>query len=190
MAKVKHIVQQSHQTYAYLALLGDKSFLFSEKENAFIMYSVAGRSWVAMGDPVGPKEERSELIWRFREMCDQYDGWTVFYEVSQRNIPLYLDLGLTLLKLGEEGRVLLKDFSLEGNTRKGFRHNLTDSKRKGVRLRSFLWTLFLHISRSLRLFPMPGSRKKTPVKKGFPSDFLMRSICSIFPQVSSGKTAK
>ena len=131
MARVKHTVQQFHQTYAYLALLGDKSFLFNEKENAFIMYSVAGRSWVAMGDPVGPREERSELIWRFREMCDQYDGWTVFYEVSQRDIPLYLDLGLTLLKLGEEGRVLLKDFSLEGNTRKGFRNTLNKLEKEG-----------------------------------------------------------
>ena len=131
MEMVKQIVQQSQQTYAGLALLGDKSFLLSEKENAFIMYSVAGRSWVAMGDPVGPREEWSELIWRFREMCDQYDGWTVFYEVSQRNIPLYLDLGLTLLKLGEEGRVLLKDFSLEGNTRKGFRHNLNRLEKEG-----------------------------------------------------------
>ena len=131
MVKVKHIIQHCHQTYAYLGLLGDKSFLLSEKGNAFIMYSVAGRSWVAMGDPVGPREERAELIWRFREMCDQYDGWTVFYEVSQRNIPLYLDLGLTLLKLGEEGRVLLNDFSLEGNARKGFRHNLNRLEKEG-----------------------------------------------------------
>ena len=95
------------------------------------MYNTSGRSWVTMGDPIGPAEERRELIWRFREMCDRYDGWTVFYEVGTQNIPLYLDLGLTLLKLGEEGRVLLKDFSLEGNTRKGFRHNLNRLEKEG-----------------------------------------------------------
>jgi lysylphosphatidylglycerol synthetase-like protein (DUF2156 family) len=37
------------------ALLGDKSFLFSENKNACIMFAVAGRSWVSMGDPIGPE---------------------------------------------------------------------------------------------------------------------------------------
>jgi Uncharacterized conserved protein len=128
---VRRIVQQSSQTYAYLALLGDKTFLFNEKRNAFIMYNTSGRSWVTMGDPIGPDEERRELIWRFREMCDRYDGWTVFYEVGIQNIPLYLDLGLALLKIGEEGRVWLPGFSLEGNARKGFRHTLNKLEKEG-----------------------------------------------------------
>jgi hypothetical protein len=29
---------------------------------------IEGRSWVVLGDPVGPQEEWAELIWRFREM--------------------------------------------------------------------------------------------------------------------------
>ena len=33
-------------------------------------------------------------------------------------LHLYLDLGLTLLKLGEEARVPLADFTLEGRNRK------------------------------------------------------------------------
>lgn len=56
-------------------------------------------------------EEYAELVWRFWEMCDRYDGWPVFYEVGPENIYLYLDLGLTLLKLGEQDRFPLENFS-------------------------------------------------------------------------------
>jgi phosphatidylglycerol lysyltransferase len=119
--QAEEIADRSPATYAQLASLGDKSFLFSDSGNAFIMYRVAGQSWVAMGDPVGPKAEMTELIWRFRELCDLHDGWTVFYQVSARHRERYLDLGLTLLKLGEEARVPLAAFSLEEPGRRELR---------------------------------------------------------------------
>jgi phosphatidylglycerol lysyltransferase len=115
------IVNSDPNSQSNLALLGDKPLLFSESGQAFIMYGVEGRSWIAMGDPVGDEEEKSELIWKFRELCDQHAGWTVFYEVQKENLHLYLDLGLTLLKIGEEARVDLQDFSLEGGSRKWMR---------------------------------------------------------------------
>jgi phosphatidylglycerol lysyltransferase len=104
-----------------VALVGDKPLLFSESRRAFIMYGVEGRSWIAMGDPVGPDEEKSELIWKFREMCDLHAGWPVFYQVNRENLHFYLDLGLTLQKIGEEARVPLENFSLEGSDRKWMR---------------------------------------------------------------------
>ncbi len=118
----REVIKNSKKTYANLALLRDKSLLFSENKEAFIMYAVEGRSWITLGDPVGKEKEMSELIWRYREICDRHDGWTVFYEVQPENLPLYLDLGLSLLKLGEEGRVRLETFSLEGSTHKWLRH--------------------------------------------------------------------
>ena len=119
---VEDIVRCSPKTYSYLALLGDKSFLLSEGHSCFIMYGIEGRSWIAMGDPVGPKEQWESLLWKYRELCDRHDGWPVFYQIETANLDLYLDLGMTFLKLGEEGRVPLKDFSLEGSSRKALRH--------------------------------------------------------------------
>jgi phosphatidylglycerol lysyltransferase len=123
LEKAFHITNRSPKTYAHLALLGDKKFLFSENGTAFIMYGIEGRSWVALGDPIGPKEEWIELVWQFREMCDRHMGWTVFYEVGKEDLNLYLDLGLSLLKLGEEALVPLQNFSLEGREWKGLRHS-------------------------------------------------------------------
>jgi phosphatidylglycerol lysyltransferase len=121
LERVRALVAASQTTVACLALLGDKTFLFNEDRTAFIMYAVEGRTWVALGDPIGPTSEARELAWRFRELCDRHDGWTVFYQVRPQTLPLYLDLGLSPLKLGEEARVALATFSLEGSERKALR---------------------------------------------------------------------
>ncbi|MEZ4455590.1 MAG: phosphatidylglycerol lysyltransferase domain-containing protein, partial [Gemmatimonadales bacterium] len=126
------LLARSADASAQLVWLGDKSLLFSERENAFLMYAVAGRSWIAMGDPVGPPAEQAELVWRFRELVDRHVGWPVFYEVSPQHLPLYLDLGLSLLKLGEDAKVPLADFSLEGPSRRGLRRNARQMERLGV----------------------------------------------------------
>ena len=132
LEKAQGIAGKSRHTNANLGLLGDKALLFSDSGNSFLMYAVQGRSWVALGDPVGPSEEHSELAWRFHERCDRHDGWTVFYEVPAESLPLYLDLGLTPLKLGEEARVPLETFSLEGSARKELRHVDRRSKKEGA----------------------------------------------------------
>jgi phosphatidylglycerol lysyltransferase len=116
------IAAGSPRTYAHLALLGDKSLLFSESGKSFLMYGVEGRSWVALGGPVGPEDEHAELLWRFREEVDLFGGWPVFYEVGTENLTDFLDLGLTLLKVGEEARVPLDTFSLDGPGRKSLRY--------------------------------------------------------------------
>jgi len=131
LEKVSLIVQQSRHTNANLSLLGDKIFLFSEKGNAFIMYGVEGRSWVTMGDPVGPEDEWPDLVWRFRELCDRYDDWPVFYEIGHEHLHLYLEVGLGVLKLGEEAVVPLDKFSLEGSGRKGLRHTYRKMEKEG-----------------------------------------------------------
>lgn len=125
------IVAASPRTSANLALLGDKKLLFNDSRTAFIMYGPQGRSWVAMGDPVGPVEEWSELVWQFREECDHYDARPVFYQVGSEEITLYLDLGFSLLKLGEEARVDASQFTLEGGNRKSLRHNRNNLQKEG-----------------------------------------------------------
>lgn len=121
LAAAERIASESPRTSAYLALLADKSLLFNDNRTAFLMYAIEGASWVALGDPVGTRAEANELAWRFRELCDRHAGTPVFYQVSATNLPLYLDLGLSLLKLGEVGHVPLADFSLEGGSQRHLR---------------------------------------------------------------------
>jgi phosphatidylglycerol lysyltransferase len=118
---IRSIVDKDEQSASRLALLGDKQFFLSETKSAFIMYAIKGNTWVAMGDPVGPVSEFPGLIWDFREECDRHNGRSVFYEIGSRQLPLYLDIGMTLLKIGEEAHVDCRTFSLEGGSKKSLR---------------------------------------------------------------------
>lgn len=134
LLQAARIAAESPHTSANLALLGDKALLFSESRRSFLMYAVQGRSWVALGGPVGPEEEHAELLWAFSEEVDYYGGWPVFYEVGGGRLTHYLDLGLTLLKVGEEARVSLPSFSLEGARWKHARNLLRKLDRIGCSL--------------------------------------------------------
>jgi phosphatidylglycerol lysyltransferase len=132
LADAARIVEIDPRTEARLALLGDKAFLFDGERRGFVMYAVEGRSWVALGDPVGDESVTGDLAWRFREEALRHGGWPVFYQVPAESLPLYVDLGLTLLKLGEEAMVPLADFTLEGGGRKGFRRTIRDVEKTGT----------------------------------------------------------
>jgi phosphatidylglycerol lysyltransferase len=132
--RAQEIVARSQRTYAYLALLGDKSLLFNAAGSAVLMYGVEGRSWVAMGDPIGPESERAELAWQLRELADQHGAWIAFYQVSEKRLHLYVDLGLSLVKLGEEARVPLANFSLAGPERKKLRWAQRKAEELGCQL--------------------------------------------------------
>lgn len=130
--RARPVISRSDAAIANVALAGDKHLLFADAGDAFLMYRIAGRSWIALGDPVGPPERREELIWRFRELVDEHAGRTVFYEVGGDSLPLYVDLGLTLIKLGEEAMVPLATFSLEGKARAELRTSLRRAEREGA----------------------------------------------------------
>jgi phosphatidylglycerol lysyltransferase len=124
------IAHQTGKVNAYLATVGDKAVLFGGS-GGLLMFAISGRSWVALGDPIGAPEERAELAWRFKEMADRHDGWPVFYEAGRESLPLFVDLGLTLVKLGEEARVPLASFSLDGSGRKALRRTVRTVEKAG-----------------------------------------------------------
>jgi phosphatidylglycerol lysyltransferase len=129
---VARAISLSTSSLANAALTGDKRFLLHPAGDAFVMYQVAGRSWIALGDPVGPAARQEELAWAFREQVDRAGGRAAFYQVSPAALPLYVDLGLSLLKVGEEARVPLAGFSLEGPARATLRQSHRRAQRLGL----------------------------------------------------------
>ncbi len=117
---------------AGLALVGDKSLLFSDSRASFVMYAVQGRSWVTLGGPVGPAEERRDLLAEFLDLADASGGRIAMYQVAVEQLTLCLDAGLTLNKLGEEAVVALESFSLAGRERKDLRYALSRGERDGL----------------------------------------------------------
>lgn len=126
------VIAEANETMPHLALLGDKHLLWSNSGKSFLMFDTTPRFWVAMGEPVGPTSEHEELVWKFREIADRNGAKVAFYQVMSHNLPLYLDLGLSLLKLGEEARVPLDAFTLEGRARQGLRHTYNKCSKQGL----------------------------------------------------------
>jgi len=135
LARALPLVKQFPSAQAHLALMGDKTLLFDPDDQAFIMYAIAGRSWVAMGDPVGLDQKvRQELVWTFHDQCERAGGWPVFYQVTPEDLDLYLEVGMNLLKIGEEARVRLDQFNLDGKSKKTLRGTVNKLARDGLRL--------------------------------------------------------
>lgn len=131
MAQAAALCARSADPQAWLSQTGDKRFVFSETGRSFLMYGVRGASWIALGDPVGDPEEFETLVWTFADRAAQANARPVFYEVGPRNLALWVELGLTLHKVGEEAVVLLPAFSLAGGRFKTMRAALGKRQRDG-----------------------------------------------------------
>lgn len=126
------IVRASNQPDGGLVMSADKALLFHESGEAFLMYSRRGRSMIALFDPIGPTRQRAELIWQFRDLCDLHRARPVFYQVRADNLPFYMDIGLTAVKLGEEARVNLTTFDIESKEKRDLRYTLNRGQRDGL----------------------------------------------------------
>jgi len=118
-ARVRAILAKAEdaEPWANLALLGDKRFLFSASGESFLMFGVRGRSWIALGAPVGRRDERMELLWRFRELADSHAARPAIYGIGPEDLPDVVELGLSIQKTGESAATTLDSFSLEGRRR-------------------------------------------------------------------------
>jgi phosphatidylglycerol lysyltransferase len=181
LQRAAEVIATDPNSQANLALLGDKSLLFSETGRSFIMYGVEGRSWVAMGDPVGDDDEKPELIWKFREVCDVHAGWPVFYEVQRSSLHLYLDVGLTLLKIGEEARVPLDDFNLEGGSRKWMRKMLRRAEEENCSFEIVPADRVAELVPELRAISDSWLADKKTREKGFSLGFFAEQYVARFP---------
>jgi phosphatidylglycerol lysyltransferase len=115
-----------------LALLGDKRFLFSPSGETFLMFGVRGRSWIALGPPVGRREERLELMWRFRELADSHAARPGFYGLAPDDLPDIVELGFSIQKVGESAAVPLETFSIEGRRRGNLRRAWRKAAEEGA----------------------------------------------------------
>jgi phosphatidylglycerol lysyltransferase len=122
LANAEQLVKQSDNSDHFLSLTGDKFFMWDDNEKSFICYATTKKYWVAMSDPCGATDEHYALIRKFREQSDRFGAKTVFYRVTPKQLPLYIDMGMSLVKLGEEARINLATFSLKGAAKASMRN--------------------------------------------------------------------
>jgi phosphatidylglycerol lysyltransferase len=133
LAKADQIFATSAQARGEANLLysGDKQFIFTPSGKSFVMYRRRGGHWIAMGDPVGPIDERDEALSAFHAAADQASANPVIYAASLAMLPHLVDHGFTVRKIGEAAIIDLATFNLEGPTRARLRQTRNRLVREG-----------------------------------------------------------
>ena len=168
-------------TFPNLAFLKDKALLFDDTRSAFVMYAVQGRTWAVLGDPVGPEERLTDLVRLFLERCADFGGVPVFYEVTRTHLHRYADFGLTFVKLGEEAKVDLTTFTLEGGQAAKHRQALRRLERDGGVFRIVEPAGVPAIMSALRAVSDDWLATKAGGEKGFSLGFFDEEYLSRFP---------
>jgi phosphatidylglycerol lysyltransferase len=174
-------------TSPYLVYLRDKAVLFDEQRSAFVMYGVQGRTWVALGDPVGSAEQLAPLVRLFLERCDDFGGMPVFYEISHAHLHRYADVGLTFVKLGEEARVDLTTFTLEGGHARSYRQVIRRLEKDGATFRIVPPDQVAGLMEQLRTVSDDWLKMRAGAEKGFSlgsfkPDYLLRFPVAVIEQ--------
>ena len=120
--RAKAIVEQyGCSSLARFTLLDDKAYYFSPSGNSVIAYVAKGRGAIALGDPIGPQEERQEVIVGFQQFCARNDWYPAFYQTLPNDLDIYRASGFQSLQIGEEAIVELKAFTMQGKAGKNLR---------------------------------------------------------------------
>ncbi|MGA7952346.1 MAG: phosphatidylglycerol lysyltransferase domain-containing protein [Gloeobacterales cyanobacterium] len=119
---------------ARFTLLNDKAYYFSPSGKSMIAYVPKGRGAIALGDPIGPSEDRQEVIIGYQQFCEQNDWYPAFYQTLPDDLALYGSFGFRVLKIGEEAIVDLKAFTLKGKSGQNFRTSINKLTKLGYRI--------------------------------------------------------
>jgi len=145
------------------------------------MYGVQGRSWIALGDPVGPTDQMGAMIRLFLERCDDFGGVPVFYEISGDYLHRYADVGLTFVKLGEEARIDLVAFTLEGSHARRLRQAINRLERDQATFRIVPPEQVPSLIEQLRTVSDDWLRDRAGGEKGFSLGFFDADYLKRFP---------
>lgn len=130
--ELKSILSSSSSSRGYFSLLDDKKYLFNDKKNAFIMYGSSNSNYISLGDPVCSEDNISDLIGSFSKLGRINDKNIAFYQIDEKHLKYYLDLGLKVIKIGEEAVIDIPSFTLDGPKNKKLRYLNNKLSKKGL----------------------------------------------------------
>ncbi|HLZ61213.1 MAG TPA: phosphatidylglycerol lysyltransferase domain-containing protein [Ktedonosporobacter sp.] len=117
---------------SYFALEEDKSYFFTGK--SVISYVLEGSTAVVAGDPIGPEHETEAVIKAFVTFCAEQDWAIVFWQVRSEIADLYRQMGLHLLKIGEDAIINTQTFTLKGGAIANVRTSAKRAEKEGLRV--------------------------------------------------------
>jgi phosphatidylglycerol lysyltransferase len=118
--------------------LGEDKLVFSPPDaDGLVVYGMAGRTVVVLGDLIGSPEASPQVFERFLTHCRRLDRVPVVYQASSAGRATFVEAGFRMFKVGEEAIVDLTTFDTTGCRRANLRHTITRCRKEGVTFRWF-----------------------------------------------------
>jgi lysylphosphatidylglycerol synthetase-like protein (DUF2156 family) len=135
--KVKDIIaRHGRDPMDGFALLPDKRYFFSRDGGGVVAYALWRKFAVALADPICPPESRAEVIAEYVTFCTQQDWEPIFYCHHVQHRTLYEEGGFITFKVGEDARLSVGEFKLEGGKFQNLRTARNKALKNGL---SFQW---------------------------------------------------
>ncbi|OQY41939.1 MAG: hypothetical protein B6227_03740 [Fusobacteriia bacterium 4572_74] len=131
--EIKEILSHFNSSRGYFSLLSDKKFLLTDNRDGFIMYGTTKNNYISLGDPICHQEDIPILLDKFNNLGRMNDKNIAFYEIDESYLKYYLNLGLKVIKIGEEAVVDISSFSLEGSKNKKLRYTNNKLSKEGLK---------------------------------------------------------
>lgn len=123
--------EHGHDTLAYFKLRADKRYLFSDDHRAFVGYRIESGVLIISGEPIGPDDALPQLLAKLAHFSEQRGLRLAAVGVSATTKPLFEQLGLHSLYLGDEAIVDTCSFSLEGRAIRKVRQSVSRLEKQG-----------------------------------------------------------
>lgn len=118
------------------ALLPDKRYFFTADGESMVAYTLWRKFAVALADPIAPPEMRARAITEFVKFCKQQDWEPMFYCAHIKHRALYEEAGFITFKVGEDARLDVNEFKLQGGKFQNLRTARNKAQKAGL---AFQW---------------------------------------------------
>jgi phosphatidylglycerol lysyltransferase len=127
----QHFEQYGGTVLSHLVFLHDKHVYWGQSRQVMFIFEKYADKLVVLGDPIGNEELFGKAFEEFQDFADRYGYTPVYYQVNGNLLPILHENGYDFFKLGEEGLVHLKEFSLFGKRMNNSRELNTQLKKSG-----------------------------------------------------------
>jgi lysyl-tRNA synthetase class 2 len=130
-AAARLVFAHGRDTLAFFKLRKDNLLFFGPDRRAFLAYRMSHGIALVSGDPVGPADALPGLMESFRSFVAERGLRVAVLGAGEECLPVYSELGLRSLYLGDEAIVDTASFSLDGRPIRKVRQSVSRLERAG-----------------------------------------------------------
>ncbi|WP_456278598.1 phosphatidylglycerol lysyltransferase domain-containing protein [Bacillus sp. AK128] len=117
---------------SHLMFLNDKYGYYAANRSVYFSFQKKAGRIVVLGDPIGDQTKFKEAVNELQVISkSSFTKQPIFYQISSNYKEMYEQLHYKVIKIGEEAKVYLPDFNLEGKKKTRLRTPRNKLEREG-----------------------------------------------------------